>query len=280
MVRKYRGYYNPKGVGKSKRLRSRLARKKARRAAPRTRTNFVRSVKQIVSSLTETKQAYSSTGNSLLKFNSGIDSAADLITILPNISSGVLENQRIGDKLRARSLNVKGFVKLDINEVSDSSKLPNVIVRMMILSMKAAPSFPTAQANAARLDTLLQKGGTTTGFAGYLQDIYAPINTDVFTVHHDRKFYLSQSFINVTGASPPTATISQDVSKTIKFFNLNVKCKGRQLKYDEDMGADVQPNNFGPFLVLGYSYADGSTPDVLDTKVGLSFDSTFNYEDA
>lgn len=245
----------------------------------KTTGKFAKKVKAIVSSLTEDKQAYTTTGGSLLKFNSGIDSAGDLITILPNISQGIQENQRIGDQIRAKNLNVKGFVKLDINDVSDSSKLPTVIVRMMIVTMKACPSFPVAQANYARLDTLLQKGGTTTGFSGALQDIYAPINRDVFTVHVDRKFYLNQSFINVTGPSPSTATVTQDVSKTIKFFNVNVKCKGRILKYDEDMGADVQPNNFGPFLILGYSYADGSSADIVDTKVGLCFDSTFNYED-
>lgn len=244
------------------------------------KTALVRQIKQVVSSLTEDKQAYTSTGNSLLKFNSGIDTVGDIVQILPGIAQGVGENQRIGNQIRAKSLNVKGYVKLDINETADNTANPNVVVRMMIVSMKTTQSFQDAQSLSTKIGSLLLKGGTTTTFAGNLQDIYAPINRNVFTVHHDRKFYLRQDYINTIGASAPSTTLTQDISKTVKFFNLNVKCRGRILKYDEDVGSDILPNNFAPFILLGYSYLDGSTPDVISTRVGLCFDSVFNYEDA
>lgn len=263
-----------KAPARGKRRISRRGNRRGRKSA------LVRRIKEVVSSLTEDKQAYLATGNSLIKFNSGIDSVGDMIQVLPNIAQGVGENQRIGNQIRAKSLNIKGFVKLDVNETADSTANPNVVVRMMVVSMKTCPSFTDAQGQAPKVGTLLKKGGTTTAFAGNLQDIYAPINRDVFTVHHDRKFYLRQDFINTVGASPPSTTIAQDISKTVKFFNLSVKCRGRILKYDEDVGADISPSNFGPFLLLGYSYLDGSTPDVISTKVGLCFDSMFTYEDA
>lgn len=264
----------------SKRHVSRRARNKKRNSAPRTRSNFVRSVKQIVHSLTESKQAYTSTGNSLVKFNSGIDSTGDMVQILPYVSQGIQANARIGEQIRAKSLNVKGYIKLDINDTVDSGKLPAVIARMMVVTMKTRPCYYDATGSSATLATLLKKGGTTTGFTGVLSDIMAPINRDAFTVHYDRKFYLNQSYINAIGASAPSTTVTQDIRNTVKFFNFNVKCKNRLLKYDEDVGSDLLPTNFGPFLVLGYAYADGSSPDTLTTALGLQFDSMFTYEDA
>lgn len=279
-LRKYRGYYNPKGAGKSKRLRSRLARKKARSFAPAPRPALVRTIKQVVNSLSETKQVYYNSGNSLTFFNSGIDAVGDLQQIVPNMANGTEDNQRIGQTCRAKSLNVRGYIKLNVNDVNDSTRLPSVIVRMMIVSLKTAPNFNEAQAQAPKVATLLKKGGTTTTFSGILSDINSPINTDVFTVHHDRKFYLNQSYVNATGPSPPSTIVSQDIKNTVKFFNLNVKCKNKILKYDEDVSSDLLPTNFAPFLLLGYSYLDGSTPDTLSTNVGLQYISTLNYEDA
>lgn len=269
---KIRGYRIPKAGRRGKMVRP------ARKTFRRRRSGLVRRIKQVVSSLTEDKQAFTTQQN--LKFNSGVDAVGDLVQILPGIAQGVGESQRIGNQIRAKSLNVKGFLKLDVNDVADSTKLPNVVARMMVVSMKVTSSYQDAQTLSSKIGTLLKKGATTTAFAGNLQDLYAPINRDVFTVHYDKKFYLRQDYVNVTGASPPSQTLAQDISKTVKFFNFNVKCKGRILKYDEDVGSDILPGNFGPFLMLGYSYLDGSSPDVLDTKLALTFDSVFNYEDA
>lgn len=239
-----------------------------------------KAVSKAVINQMETKQAFTTTGNSLIKYNSGIDAVGDLTQIIPGISQGAGESQRIGNVIRLKSLNIRGYVKLDINEVSDSTKLPHVVARLMIVSMKVAPSFQDAQTLSSKIGTLLIKGSTTTAFAGNLQDIYAPINRNVFTVHADKKFYLRQDYVNVTGVSAPSTTISQDVSKTVKFFNISLKGKNKLLRYDEDVGSDILPSNYGPFLLLGYSYLDGSSPDVLDTKVGLCFDSTLNFTDA
>lgn len=246
----------------------------------RTRSEFTRNVKAVLSSLAEDKMAFTSSANALVMFNSAVDSAGDMIQILPGISQGTGDSNRIGDQIRAKSFNVKGYVKLNFNDVPDSLKLPNVICRLMVVSMKSRPSYIDAAASSATLATLLKKGGTTTGFGGLLSDIYAPINTDAFTVHHDEHFYLNQSFINAVGVSAPSAYITQDISKTVKFFNINIKCKNRLLRYDEDVGSNILPSNFGPMLLLGYSYLDGSSPDTLSTNVGLEYASTLAFEDA
>lgn len=244
------------------------------------RSAFTRDVKAVLSALAENKQAFHTTGNSLVMFNSGIDAVGDMMQIVPAIAQGVGDSNRIGDQIRAKSLNIKGYVKLNLNDVPDSTKLPSVICRMMIVSLKTRPSYIDATASSAPLATLLKKGGTTVGFTGLLSDIYAPINTDVFTVHHDTNFYLNQTFVNAIGASVPSQYVPQDISGTVKFFNFQVKCKNRLLRYDEDVGSGLYPANFGPMLLLGYSYLDGSSPDTISTNVGLQYDCTLTYEDA
>lgn len=246
-----------------------------------TKINLLRNyIKAVVGKQAEIKKAYTSTGNSLVKFNAGIDSVGDLNKILPNISQGVAENERIGNQIRAKSLNIRGYMKLDINDVADSTTLTHVVVRMMVVTFKVAPSWQDAQTLSSKIGTLLKKGGTTSAFAGNIQDLYADINTDVFTVHYDKKFYLKQDYVNVAGASAPSTTIAQDTSKTVKFFNINVKCKNKLLRYDQSVNSDVMPTNFAPILLMGYSYLDGSSPDVVNTKVGLCYDAQFNYTDA
>lgn len=260
--------------GRARRMRARSAPSKS----------FVRNVKQVVKSLTETKQAFHNSGNSLTFFNSGIDSAGDMLQVVPNIAQSVADNGRIGDQIRSQRLNIRGYLKLNINAASgtagDSTTLPNVIARLMVVSIKSRSNYADASAGVGFLSTLLKKGGTTVGFTGLLSDINAPINRDVFTVHADRKFYLNQDYVNAIGASVPSQYLAQNIKNTVKFFNINVKCKNKLLKYDEDVAGGTQPTNFAPMLLLGYSYLDGSSPDTLSTNLGMQYITTLSYEDA
>lgn len=271
-----------RSVARKTRSRKYISKRKAVRRAKRS--NFVRNVKQVIQSLTETKQAYHNSGDSLIMFNSGINTSGDMMRVVPNIAQSVLDNGRIGDQVRSKKLSIRGYLKLNINAASgtagDSTTLPNVIARLMVVSIKSRSSYTDAAAGAGFLATLLKKGGTTVGFTGLLSDINAPINTDAFTVHSDRKFYMTQDYVNAIGASVPSQYLAQDIKNTVKFFNINVRCKNKLLKYDEDVGGGLEPTNFAPILLLGYAYLDGSSPDTLSTNLGLQYISTLDYEDA
>lgn len=261
-------------------VRSKRGKRRApRKVSVRPSKTLTRTVKKIVSSMQETKQAYTSSGNTLTMFNSGIDSVGDYIQILPSIAQSVADNGRVGDQIRGQNLNVKGFVRLNVNDVADSTRLPQVAVRLMVCSLKNKSNWSDVGSSAVPLTTLLRKGGTTTGFTGVLSDLHAPINRDVFTVHADKKFYLKQDYLNGIGASIPSQYVNQDISKAIKFFNISVKCK-KLMKYDASISSGLYPTNFAPFLLLGYCYLDGSSPDTVSTNLGLNYDSTFSYEDA
>lgn len=266
-----------RSVKRSNRARKYISARKAIRKA--RKANFVRAVKQVISAQTESKHAHITSGNNLVFFNSGINSTGDMLQIIPNIAQGTADNQRIGDQIRGQKLTVSGYVRLGLNsEDVENRATTNVLCRMMIVSLKPRNGYYQDAANSAFLSLLLKKGGTTSAFEGRLGDINAEINREVFTVHSDRKFYLTQDMI----AQPATAglaSVAVNTRNIIKFFKINVPCK-KLLRYDSGLASGLQPTNFAPMLLLGYAALDGSNPDVINTNVGLNYISDFTYEDA
>lgn len=259
-------------VSKPKTRRTRTKKTKASK-------KLVKIIKNVIHQEAETKQAYTSIGDSLVFYNSGINSSGDILSVLPSISKGSDDNQRIGDQIRAMSLNIKGYIKLNIGSSLNQSSLPNVIARLFVVSLKTQSNFTGASGATGALSGLLKKGGTTTAFSGVLSDIYAPVNTDLWTVHADKKFYLSQDYLQQVSTTQTSQIVARDIRNTVKFFNIKVKCKNKLLKYDSNITSGLLPVNFAPIIMLGYAYLDGSSPDVLYSNIGLQYDSVFNYED-
>lgn len=251
--------------------------------------SFEKRVKAIISKQVETKHAFTTLG--ITAFNSGISVSADCIQIVPNLSNGTADNQRIGDQVRFQRLQIKGHM---LNQPTSSSSgvsgtqpsnISRIAVRMMVVSPKTFPQFQGASINAATwLASLLKKGGTTTAFTGTISDLYAPINTDYITKYYDKVVYLpipSVNYLTAPGGSgaPVDNTISYDVSTSCKFFNINLKLRNKLVKYDTDTNSS-SPTNYGPIFLLGYVKLDGSTPDVVSAQVLCAYDAMLSYEDA
>lgn len=262
----------------------RYARRKApyRRARPiKKPSRFLKKVIQtMIAKNIEDKEAYHTTGNSLISFNSGINTGADIQKVLPNISAGTSENGRIGDRIRAKSLVIKGYLQMyvatDVNTISNK----RIGVRLMVLSSKKYKQWDDF-ASGGWLGATLKKGATQTAFEGQIQDLFAPLNTEEVTKMYDKVFYLSQEYIRQQiGSSTPTTEFAVDNRKGIAFFTIRLPVRGKVLHYDASSGGGVQPTNWTCGLCLGYAHLDGSSPDTVSTQVGLCYDSYFEYEDA
>lgn len=236
-------------------------------------------VVKVIQKTIENKQAYSASNATF--FNSGIDSAGDMVKIIPNITRGTADNQRIGDQITAKSLNIKGFVRFlpQPNTTVNTTHYGHVAIRMMILSLKASANYDVAVTNSNALNALLKKGGTTTAFTGAISDLYADINTEIFTKHYNKVIYVSQSYV-FTGDNTTNPKVAVDVSKLVKFFNIKLNCRNKVLRYDDSLSSGLLPNNYGPFLCAGYVYMNGDSPDSLTTNLQISWDTILNYEDA
>lgn len=247
-----------------------------------TKKPMKRISKQIrtISRKIEDKQAF--TYITSTAFNSGIDSPGDMIQIVPNIAQGTADNQRIGDQITAKSMNIKGFLRFLPQPTSaiNNSQYGQVAVRLMVLSLKQAANYDTAVNTSSSLATLLKKGGTTTYFTGVISDLYAPINTDVFVKHYNKVFYLNQSYMLQPVGAANQSALAVDISKLVRFFNIKVPCRRKTLKYDRGVSSALLPTNFAPFLCAGYVYLNGASPDILSTNLQVSFDVALNYEDA
>lgn len=264
---------NRKSAGRRKYARKYISKRKAVRRAKKS--NFVKAVKAVIHQQTEDKIAYFSSGWN--KFNSGITSTADMLSVLPAINTGSGSWQRIGNDIRGMSLNVKGHMRLDYLNVANQTNMTQVAVRLMVVTLKAAGQYTYDQYTNAPLNSLLEKGGSTSAFTGTIEDLYSNINSTVWTKHYDKVYYLSQSYINQPSGAGLSA-IATDPKNAIKFFNIKVPCK-KLLHYDPQISSNLFPVNFNPTILLGYSFLDNSTADTVNTRVGMQFVTTFKYED-
>lgn len=265
---------------------------KARKSSRKPRKTYrrkgykVNSIKRLVKSEIakniEDKQCFYSspiTANSLLTYGSQIGTS-NYQRLIPNISQGVGENERVGEQITFKGMSIKGYVRLLPATSTNIYNMSQVAVRLMVLSLKIAPSYDQFQSNLANsLQNLLRKGGTTTAFTGYVNDLYAPLNTDLWTKHYNKVMYLSQPVIQDLGAGSQPVWVSNDQRKCIRFFNIKLRNKNKVLKYSSGINSDLQPTNYCPIIFIGYSYLDGNV-DFTSKQVQLAFDNTMYYQDA
>lgn len=251
--------------------------KRTRKGSAKPSKSLAKKIKTVIHAQTETKQAFYPL--TLTAFNSGISGSGDAIQIMPNISRGTSDNNRIGDQSRAMSLSLRGHMYLTTS--NNSAANARIGVRMFVVSPKYTPNFTLAQAAAPTwMPTLLKKGGTTTAFTGVISDLYAPVNTDAVTCHFDRVTYITIPYLyQGLGTGSVNTLASWDLKDSCKFFNIKLKCKNKLLRYDDSIDP-LLPVNYGPVFLVGYCKLDGSSVDTVSTQLNVAFDSVFNYEDA
>jgi len=249
--------------------------RRAKRAKPRRvkpSKSFVKKVQKIIHADVETKQAYHI--QAPINFNSGIDSAGDAIRILPNISQGTAENNRIGNQLKAQNLTLQGCVSWSPS-VGTFGSFANARlgVRLFVVQPRNYSEIGEVLANTATwMPTLLQKGGVAAPFTGAINDLWAPLNSDAFIKYYDKVFML-------TGTYQATAVGMSQLLGATKMFKIALKCRNKTLKYENAVSAN-NPMNYAPVFCIGYAHLDGSGPDTVSTAITVQWDAVFNYEDA
>lgn len=227
----------------------------------------------------ETEDKYVSTQGAVL-FNSSITSSSECYPMIPQITEGTGDFQRIGDKVRGKYLYIKGYLQYNLNYLEFSTGnqyLPPVTARVMILSQK---NVKVGNDVSTRIDVahLLKDNvgtGTARPYNGGLLDNLAPINKDLFKVHMDKKIKLNwvqrgdQTNTGDTGFG-----IGNDRTK---YFRCRIKLPA-SMTFDD--GNLDWPNNCAPFLCFGAVNDDGTTKYTVGTPFRLGWISTAYFEDA
>ena len=105
-------------------------------------------------------------------------------------------------------------------------------------------------------------------FTGLTQDLTYPVNRNKFHVYYDKVFKFGM-----------TKSLSQDTWTNYSHrWSYTFKKLPASLTFDEGNGNWA--NNFAPFITIGYAYSDGTSPDVLQTKLISNTFSQLTFEDA
>jgi len=191
-------------------------------------------------------------------FNNRISGTSDLIKIIPDISSGTGNNDRLGNKITPKGLKV--VVSMTVNQVNGSTSIP-MLPRLMVLSAKNVKAWT----DIASVDVtkFLDDGVAERAFGGDITDYQCPLNKEYVIAHKDIKTELSLG----------TAEQNGQRTRTYTFW---IKCP-KVLNYND---FDVTPTNFAPFLCMGFAVGDFSVPSEAFLGVRLALTSMLYYEDA
>jgi len=257
------------------RTKKRRFRKGRTRKRSRITKSFARKVGAVVNRGRETKQVYAALAATA--FNSGISGTGDIQALVPNMGNGTAESQRIGNEVQAKSMTVRGSIVYNPSAGQFGTYAnARLGVRLMIVQPKAYATSDAVYGFASTwLPELLRKDGTQVAFTGLLDDLYAPINTDVITCYYNKVFYLQGPFVS-------SATGSVQMIGATKFFSkkINFRGAGKKLRYDANYNSGLSPTNYCPVMLLGYTHMDGSAPDVATTALQLNWSSVLNFTDA
>ncbi len=257
---------------------------------------FEQSVKEIVrmeiADEIEDKNAITQYNNVLLKapIPSGVvlNGQGNFFKLMPEIfqsttgGAGSAYNERIGNEICLREVDVQGFInsRQDIVNLVSNPENVKLAVRVMILKAKEINDQELLFDNMPT-DTLLRFGEQTTGFGGPISyqgqplDSFRDINRDTFSVRYDKVHYLNGPTF-FPGTTNPDVT---QIPSTLKIFRkkLTFGKKGLKLKYSAS--TDTQPNNFPYFMVIGYSsMSSNAVPSNNLAAVTMSISS--KYTDA
>lgn len=179
--------------------------------------------------------------------------------------------QRVGDKITPKSLRVKGVVSLDPT-LQDTTQ--PFYVRILVLAQKDIKVGSQVLGGAVNASALLRPmfntlaGNDQIPFSGTAQNLLQPVNTDLFRVYYDRVH-------KICGTGD--GGIEQNAARAF-MWSYKFKQLPASLTFDEGNGD--YPNNFAPFVAIGYAYADGTAPDVATTRLVSNVYSMLTFEDA
>lgn len=185
---------------------------------------------------------------------------------------GNTSQQRMGDRIKPKSLRVKGVTSFTPESCNTSQ---NVYVRVVIAAQKSIKVGSQVAAGNVAAAQLLRPGYTGAGndqvpFSGSTIDLNAPINKDLFRVYYDKTFKLTTAVVSGGGVEQQPLYSHR--------WSYKFKQLPSALTFDEANGN--WPNNFAPFVAMGYAFSDGTLDALTFTRLRQNVSSFLEFEDA
>jgi len=234
-------------------------RKKAPVRRARVSTGLKSYVNRVISRNEEVKtQSFNANLVALLPYAAGTLLTLDFNSVMGLVTQGTGEGQRIGNKIKPKSVTIKGFLNVD----PFGAAIQPVMMKMFIGKLKQ--STATTQGSYA---ALYQNGNGQLPPQNNLFDCMRKINTDIFTIYHTRNF-------KIGGSAAPQPNNDFSLSK---MFSVNVTKHLNSLIYND---ATVNPTNKGLYVWFVCVPSDGTTSAIVQASFDLSYDMELQYTDA
>ena len=229
-------------------------------------------VKRTMHRATENKVIITYTSNQAIYSAAG--GAPQGTILLPAISQGTGDNQRIGNKLRCVRGVIKGQVNLlPYNAVTNPNTTPLWVKIWVVRHLGIAGQL----SSVGGLDwtTFFRGNGFNLPFQGTTLDMNLPVNNDYWKVEAVRSFRLGATSYSATG--PVTSGGYFDNSHMSVPFSFSYgRYTKKQLKFND---SGTLPTNHNLYLVITVVNADG-TSGAGYYPAEYHFVNTFQFEDA
>jgi len=173
--------------------------------------------------------------------------------LIPSLSQGVSENQRVGNYITPKKLIVK--YSLYANPSTETGSVPNnnpyiclpFYARVIIYRHRYATDDFSQNG-------ILDLGATNGDISGNLECLYEPYNRDEYTIVHSKTYLMQPQRHQLTGTGSFTAQTMDNKARTVVIKRCKVPLPKR-MRYND--GSSV-PSGEGYFIAVCCVNSDGS----------------------
>lgn len=187
---------------------------------------------------------------------------------------------REGSKVHLQSIHIKGVVTVPTDDSPTSNDRSLLAMRLICFSSDKFKSHTAMTENWATGDGIrsifMKNGSSAVPFDGTLKTIWLPVNTNSFTVHEDRQFYMDRGNIITSGVVSVNTSVYFPSACSYKPFSMSLKVHNKVLHFGQP--TDSKPVNYGPSLILLFAYVNGAAASQA-TVPYMQFQATTKWKD-
>lgn len=248
------------------RRRPRKYARRPRKGAKKGSTGLRRVIRKVMKSTAEHKHQILTINPYIVIGNGATGVNLNNTNLIPSLSQGTGQGNRVGNRIKVTSMNFRGFIYLNPAYGSSLNRqLAPVWVKFFLLESKQYKGNST-NLNANDQTVLFDAGNVDGTFQGTMADMILPLNTDRFIIHATKMWKLNPSLSQVSGQTAGTIPLSTfpaqgngtsatNQASSQHYFNFNLKNMAKNFQYDQN---SQYPTNHNLILVYQAVYADGT----------------------
>jgi len=193
------------------------------------------------------------------QFTTAITSTNELYQLIPAVSVGTGDYQRVGNQIQPTSLTTK----VNLSIVNRTHPSIHIYAHVFFLTSKSVKDWKLT--NSILTASLLNNGdGTNVSFDGSSYNAMLPINKTEFNVIAHKKILLTKVADNPNTEWNQTEDPSVAMSKYTASFAQKIPLPKKLLYAD---ASSLYPTNAFPFMCCGFTAADNQGQTIIDGAI-------------